>query len=91
MQAEPALCVVSDPMKSVTKLGRASAPPLPPLLPPLPGFGGEMNGGDVLCLKRKYVGYPLPGCGLRCGTGGLKIGALDSGLEARVEGWGLRG
>jgi len=51
LQLEPALCVVSDPMKSVTKLGRVAAPPLP-LPSPMPGLG-EL-GGDLSSLKRKY-------------------------------------
>jgi len=34
VQLEPLLCVVTDPMKSVTKLGRASAAAAPPMLPP---------------------------------------------------------
>ena len=47
---EPGLCVVTDPMKSVTKLGRASnaaaAPPTP--------NGMEEGGGGGEGLKRKY-------------------------------------
>ena len=36
VQLEPLLCVVTDPMKSVTKLGRASAAAAPPMPPPPP-------------------------------------------------------
>lgn len=57
--SEAGLCVVTDPMKSVTKLGRAStaaAAALPP--PPLPA-GADMlqNGGGAAVegLKRKYA------------------------------------
>ena len=56
--SEAGLCVVTDPMKSVTKLGRAShaaAAAVPP--PPMPGGGEEgLSGGgpQVEGLKRKY-------------------------------------
>lgn len=46
-RTEPLLSVVTDPMKSVTKLGRAANPAMPPLPPP-----ADTNGGDGL--KRKY-------------------------------------
>jgi len=49
---EPQLCVVTDPMKSVTKLGRATAPPLPPL--PAPTAGLDLSGVVDPALKRKY-------------------------------------
>ena len=49
--SEPALCVVTDPMKSVTKLGRATNPP-PAAVPP-PTGGGSLSDMDVT-LKRKY-------------------------------------
>lgn len=53
VQSEPALCVVTDPMKSVTKLGRASNGPAPPL--PSPGMSGDAFGGGMdPTLKRKY-------------------------------------
>ena len=47
------LCVVTDPMKSVTKLGRASGNAMPPPLPILPND----SGGDAAAqmLKRKCV------------------------------------
>eukprot|EP00908_Phaeocystis_cordata_P024264 Transcript_6733.p2 GENE.Transcript_6733~~Transcript_6733.p2 ORF type:complete len:244 (+),score=69.16 Transcript_6733:646-1377(+) len=50
VQLEPLLCVVTDPMKSVTKLGRASAAAAPAMMPPPPvdpAAGHET-------LKRKY-------------------------------------
>ena len=49
---EPGLCVVTDPMKSVTKLGRsANAAPLPPL----PMSAEEGPSGPVMeGMKRKY-------------------------------------
>mmetsp|Transcript_73137 Transcript_73137/g.122115 ORF Transcript_73137/g.122115 Transcript_73137/m.122115 type:complete len:288 (-) Transcript_73137:464-1327(-) len=46
-RSEPQLCVVTDPMKSVTKLGRSSNPTMPSVAAPL-----ELNG--VEGLKRKY-------------------------------------
>ena len=49
--AEPALCVVTDPMKSVTKLGRAANPPPPAVAPPT--GGGSLSEMDAT-LKRKY-------------------------------------
>ena len=54
------LRVVTDPMKSVTKLGRASANQqpngngLPPMPPPLTNGGGYGNGHGEEGLKRKY-------------------------------------
>jgi hypothetical protein len=54
--SEPSLCVVTDPMKSVTKLGRSSggAPALPPPVPPAltGGEGGAAAAAEGL--KRKY-------------------------------------
>jgi len=54
---EAGLCVVTDPMKSVTKLGRASAAaatPAPPLPMP-PGTPADgLNGASAEGLKRKY-------------------------------------
>ena len=58
--AEMGLRVVTDPMKSVTKLGRASANQQPngnglPLMPPpLTNGGGYGNGHGEEGLKRKY-------------------------------------
>lgn len=52
VHSEPALCVVTDPMKSVTKLGRTSATPATPL--PTSGSGGEGMGGVSESLKRKH-------------------------------------
>jgi len=49
-QREPLLCVVTDPMKSVTKLGRASTASSTPLAPPPPM--DPTNGYETL--KRKY-------------------------------------
>ncbi|KAL1528953.1 hypothetical protein AB1Y20_010275 [Prymnesium parvum] len=49
LRREPMLCVVTDPMKSVTKLGRAN--PTPQLLPPA---GGDSLAGVPDHLKRKY-------------------------------------
>jgi len=50
VQLEPLLCVVTDPMKSVTKLGRASAAAAPPMLPP--PLVDHAAGYETL--KRKY-------------------------------------
>ena len=47
---EPLLCVVTDPMKSVTKLGRASTASNGPAMPPTPLE--QANGYESL--KRKY-------------------------------------
>lgn len=47
---EPLLSVVTDPMKSVTKLGRASNPPTMPMPPPPPTDAAAA----VESLKRKY-------------------------------------
>lgn len=49
LSSEPSLCVVTDPMKSVTKLGRASAPPLPLL--PNPSADNNLAAD---ALKRRY-------------------------------------
>jgi hypothetical protein len=62
---ESNLCVVTDPMKSVTKLGRTSGAsvggaPVPPATgmavggPPIPMPVGDGGGGAVESLKRKY-------------------------------------
>ncbi|KAL3907098.1 MAG: hypothetical protein SGPRY_010300 [Prymnesium sp.] len=50
LQSEPALCVVTDPMKSVTKLGRSAATPAPQLLP---SGGGDLLAGAPESVKRK--------------------------------------
>lgn len=48
LRVDPQLCVVTDPMKSVTKLGRVAPPPTSLSMPPLEGVNG------VEGLKRKY-------------------------------------
>lgn len=50
LQSEPELCVVTDPMKSVTKLGRSAATPAPQLLP---SGGGDLLAGAPESVKRK--------------------------------------
>lgn len=51
---EPNLCVVTDPMKSVTKLGRSSASSTIPTPMPAPGGDVPANGEPSDGLKRKY-------------------------------------
>lgn len=54
LHAEPGLCVMTDPMKSVTKLGRANAMASLPSMPP-PALGvSDFLAGVSDSQKRKY-------------------------------------